>query len=198
MNLKITNIQIQSYGENKKLPSLQYLADKLCEDDEMEYVIKKEKEVASLEKIDVSDVTSIFTKIKKYPYEFEIDSSLRLSSIDGVKITQDNNSKLNILWENPNADTVNFNEQTIELASSEYDYLEILYKNITVGGIYYVQKIYKGYTTELVHINSKDLSYCHRVIEYNDDTHLVVDNAYFMGQVDNSLCIPVKIIGFRF
>lgn len=86
MNLKITNIQIKSYTETQKLPNLQYLADRLCEDDEMEYVIKKEKQVASLDKIDVRDVTSIFTKIKKYPYEFEIDSELRLASIDGVKV----------------------------------------------------------------------------------------------------------------
>lgn len=86
MNLKITSIQMKSYTEKQQLSTLQYLADKLCEDDEIEYVIKKSKEVASLDKIDVSDVTSIFTKIKKYPYEFEINSNLQLASIDGVKI----------------------------------------------------------------------------------------------------------------
>lgn len=32
MNLKITNIQITSYSESGQLPSLQCLADKLCED----------------------------------------------------------------------------------------------------------------------------------------------------------------------
>ena len=35
MNLKITSIQIENYTENKTLPSLQFLADKLCEDNDM-------------------------------------------------------------------------------------------------------------------------------------------------------------------
>ncbi len=88
MNLKITNIEIQSYAENKSLPSLQYCADKLCEDNDMEYVLTHSKSYATLEKIDVTDVSSIFTKLKDYPYEFEIDSSLRLASIDGVKVSK--------------------------------------------------------------------------------------------------------------
>ena len=87
INLKISGIQIQSYTESQKLPDLQYLADKLCEDEEMQYVIKKEKDRATLEKIDVSNVDSILTKIKKYPYEFEINGQLQLASIDGVKIS---------------------------------------------------------------------------------------------------------------
>lgn len=104
MNLKISGIQMQSYTETQNLPSLQYLADRLCEDEEMEYVIKKEKKVASLEKIDVTGVDSIFTKIKKYPYEFEIDSKLRLASIDGVEIAD--------------------NEQTITISREEYEALK--------------------------------------------------------------------------
>lgn len=95
MNLKISGIQIQSYTEKQQLPDLQYLADRLCEDEEMEYVIKKEEnKIASLDKIDVTEVSSIFTKIKKYPYEFEIDRELRLASIDGVEVAQ-NDKELN-------------------------------------------------------------------------------------------------------
>ena len=86
MNLKITNIQISSYTETQQLPNLQYLADKLCEDNDMEYVLTASKEHASLDKIDVTNISSIFTKLKEYPYEFEINSSLQLASIDGVKI----------------------------------------------------------------------------------------------------------------
>ena len=91
MNLKITNIQISSYAEAQELPNLQYLADKLCEDNDMEYVLTASKEHASLDKIDVTNISSIFTKLKKYPYEFEINSSLQLASIDGVKIADNNN-----------------------------------------------------------------------------------------------------------
>ena len=86
MNLKITNIQISSYTENQQLPNLQYLADKLCEDNDMEYVLTSSKEHASLDKIDVTNISSIFTKLKNYPYEFEIDSTLKLAKIDGIAI----------------------------------------------------------------------------------------------------------------
>lgn len=105
MNLKITNIQISSYAETQELPNLQYLADKLCEDNDMEYVLTASKEHASLDKIDVTNISSIFTKLKEYPYEFEINSSLQLASIDGVKVadneeqsSQDNWTKMNT-WE---------------------------------------------------------------------------------------------------
>ena len=86
MNLKITNIQISSYAENQKLPTLQYLSDKLCEDGDMEYVHLKEQEQASLKKITVGDADSILAKLKKYPFEFEINSKLQLASIDGVQV----------------------------------------------------------------------------------------------------------------
>lgn len=86
MNLKITNIQISSYSEKQELPDLQYLADKLCEDNDIEYVLSKSKNQASLDKIDVTNVSSIFTKLKEYPYEFEIDNELKLKSIDGIKV----------------------------------------------------------------------------------------------------------------
>lgn len=98
MNLKIIGIQMESYDENKSFPNLQYLADKLCEDEEeMEYVLLKSKKEASLEKIDTTDADSIYTKIKKYPYEFEINSSLKLASIDGVKLEDDNTSNSDLL-----------------------------------------------------------------------------------------------------
>lgn len=56
----------------------------------MEYVLTASKEHASLDKIDVTNISSIFTKLKEYPYEFEINSSLQLASIDGVKIADNN------------------------------------------------------------------------------------------------------------
>lgn len=96
MNLKITTIEISSYIENTKLPTLQYLANKLCEDNDMEYVLKASKKNASLNKIDVGDVTSIYTKLKEYPYEFEINSSLQLASIDGVEVSKNNDSSVKI------------------------------------------------------------------------------------------------------
>ena len=101
MNLKITNIQISSYAETQELPNLQYLADKLCEDNDMEYVLTASKEHASLDKIDVTNISSIFTKLKEYPYEFEINNSLQLASIDGIQIAETNKGSANTEF-NPN------------------------------------------------------------------------------------------------
>ena len=103
MNLKITSIQIANYTENKTLPTLQFLADKLCEDNDMEYVLTQSKAHASLGKIDVTNLSSIYTKLKEYPYEFEINDSLQLASIDGVKVA-DNNK-----------------EETVTLTKEQYD-----------------------------------------------------------------------------
>lgn len=86
MNLKITNAQIQSYAEKQEMPTLQYLANMLCEDEEMQYVELETQKQAKLKEITVGSETSIFTKLKEYPYEFEIDSNLKLASINGVKI----------------------------------------------------------------------------------------------------------------
>ena len=97
MNLKITNIQISSYIDGKKLPTLQYVADKLCEDDEIEYVKTETQKISSLQKIEIGKETSIFTKIKQYPYEFEINSNLQLASINGVKVSDNSTSKNTIL-----------------------------------------------------------------------------------------------------
>lgn len=91
MNLKITNIQITSYSESGQLPSLQYLADKLCEDNDMQYVKVKSKTTASLTQVNTNGYDSIYTKLKKYPYEFEINSSLQLASIDGITIANTEN-----------------------------------------------------------------------------------------------------------
>lgn len=90
MNFKITNIQISSYAEGQKLPTLQYVSDKLCEDNDVEYVLLESKKQASLDKIKVTEGNSIYTKLKDYPYEFEINSNLQLASINGVKVSYNN------------------------------------------------------------------------------------------------------------
>ena len=85
MNLKITNVQISKYAEEQRMPTLKELAYNFCEDDDFQYV-QETIEVASLTKITNNNPTSIYTKLKAYPYEFEINSSLQLASIDGVKV----------------------------------------------------------------------------------------------------------------
>ena len=126
MNLKITSIQIENYTENKTLPSLQFLANKLCEDSDMEYVLAQSKAHASLDKIDTTNLSSIYTKLKEYPYEFEINDSLQLASIDGVKVADNNNEV-----ENRSYSITKLGEVTgtteINIDTSKYDeiYVEV-------------------------------------------------------------------------
>ena len=94
MNFKITEIEMASWAEKQRMPTLQELADKMCENegDEFEYVLTTSKKIGSrLENIVVAD--SIFTKLKEYPYEFEINNSLQLESIDGIKIAKKDENK---------------------------------------------------------------------------------------------------------
>lgn len=122
MNLKITNIQISSYAEKQELPSLQYVADKLCEDNDMEYVLLESKKTASLDKIIVSDGKSIYTKLKEYPYEFEINNSLQLASINGVKVTKkEGTSNFVIYIDNKKVDVFPNKESGYNLLKVESD-----------------------------------------------------------------------------
>ncbi len=92
INLKITNLQVNSYAEKQQMPTLQDLADNFCEDNEIQYVDLASQKVGSLNKIEVGNNNSIFTKLKEYPYEFEINSKLQLASINGVKIADNSNN----------------------------------------------------------------------------------------------------------
>ena len=96
MNLKITNMQISSWADKQEMPTLQYLADGFCQDEEVQYVEVATQKTASflLPQIDASNLDSIFVKLKEYPYEFEINKSLQLASIDGVDVAVNNPTKL--------------------------------------------------------------------------------------------------------
>lgn len=83
INLKITNLQIESYKERNEEATLQYLADGLYNDNQIEYVTLKSDNIENHEKIDIGENTSFFTKLKKYPYQFEINNSLTIVYIDG-------------------------------------------------------------------------------------------------------------------
>lgn len=92
MEMKITYFNVISYGENTRKANLQELAEGMFQDKEIEYVKIKEQKVASLEAIDVTGESSIFVKLKEYPYEFEINEALHLVSVDGVKMADSENT----------------------------------------------------------------------------------------------------------
>ena len=126
MNLKITNMQIEKYAEEQRMPTLQEFADGLCEDDEIQYVQLQSKKVGSLNKIEIGNASSIFTKLKEYPYEFEINSSLQLASIDGIQVATADTTKpkTKILFNgSKSSGTIEFAEDKIE----DYDYYEFIF-----------------------------------------------------------------------
>lgn len=85
MNSKLYDITIQYDSIDANISPLQFLVNKLCEDPEIEYVIKDSEDTPSKDKIDVTEYSSIFTKLKKYPYKFEINGEFKIITIDGVK-----------------------------------------------------------------------------------------------------------------
>ena len=87
INLKITNCQMNKYAEEQRMPTLKELSLSLGTDNEIQYVTEQSRKQARTEyDISSENPSSIFTKLNKYPYEFEINSRLQLASIDGVKI----------------------------------------------------------------------------------------------------------------
>ena len=123
MNLKITNVEMSAYIEKHRLPTLKELADNFCEDDDFDKVVEK-TEVASLEKITNENPIAIIAKLKQYPYEFEIDSNLRLIGVDGVKIAQndeqnDQNQPGGLVEENLNQCTFSVEKNVITLNGVE-------------------------------------------------------------------------------
>lgn len=124
INLKITNAQIKSYSEEQQMPNLQYLADRLYEDNEIQYVYNESQKAAAKEKIIVNG-EYIYTKLEEYPYEFKIDNNLRLASIDGIEIAnntnkEDYNALLNRVQDLENALNTQINNQPTGLKSNTY------------------------------------------------------------------------------
>lgn len=96
MNLKITNAQMKTYTKEQRMPTLKELAMLLDpeKDKEIQSVTKTSQKVSALEWVDDTDYDSIFTILKDYPeYEFEIDSKLKLASVNGVKVADNSQSE---------------------------------------------------------------------------------------------------------
>ena len=77
-----------NYDENLDETSLQYISDMLFKDEEIQYVKLTKTSLPSSTPIDTTGYDSIFTKLKEYPYEFEINSSLRIASVEKIYSTE--------------------------------------------------------------------------------------------------------------
>ena len=88
INLVIADVYTKSYGEKQEEPTLQDLADGLCEDEETEYVDVGTRKTSALDKIEVGTNEAIYVKLKKYPYEFKINGALKIVAIDGIEVSE--------------------------------------------------------------------------------------------------------------
>ena len=132
INLKITTAQMNKYAEKQEMPTLKELSLILGNDNEIEYVTETSKVASTEYDVPSENPTSIYTKLSKYPYEFEINSSLQLASINGVKIANNNKSNWTFLGEVKGEGT----ETTNYIDLTKIDYTEIYIYTQTSGFSY--------------------------------------------------------------
>ena len=95
INLKITTAQMNSYAKKQEMPTLKELSLILKEDSEISYVTEESKVASAEYNVPSDNPSTIYTKLKDYNYEFGINSSLQLASIDGVKVADSNDETIN-------------------------------------------------------------------------------------------------------
>ena len=98
MNIKLSAIEADYEMHGNGEAKLQFTADKLCEDDDIEYVNTEGKKEASIAKITLGqNVTKIYTKLKKYKdYEFGINSNIEIASINGKVVGSGESEEIKI------------------------------------------------------------------------------------------------------
>jgi len=104
-----------------------------------------------------------------------------------------------ILWENPNDTTIAFAAQTITLLRGDYDYLEVVVRYHTLEPDFFIQKMYKGYSFALMTASGYSNLVAKRNIIFVDEQTLNISVGYFgSSTVNNLICVPEKIIGFKY
>ena len=90
LKVKMTECQLESIAEKGEYPTLAYLAAYLQNEKdkngEIEYVEAVSKKVALLDETPYADWEKIYTKLSKYSFEFEIDSSFKVS-VNGTEVS---------------------------------------------------------------------------------------------------------------
>ena len=134
INLKITTAQMNSYAETQEMPTLKELSLILKEDSEISYVTEESKVASAEYNVPSDNPSTIYTKLKDYNYEFGINSSLQLASIDGVKVAENENNnetinsiiaRLEALEKKSNANSFTLLGTLTGMGSETSNYLEI-------------------------------------------------------------------------
>ena len=117
-----------------------------------------------------------------------------------IGATRDSQVMVQILWENPDKELKTFEaKQTINLANDNYDYFDIIFKYYNDEPDYFTQRIYKGYSFALQTGSGYSNKVAKRNFNYINDTTFKSENGYWGSEIaNNNVCIPVKIIGYKY
>jgi hypothetical protein len=128
INLLISDVYVKSYAEKQEEPTLQDLADGFCNAEGTEYVDIKTRNVSALATVDVTGYTAIYVKLEKYPYEFKIDDTLKIASIDGVEVSSTigstNNGDTSSGGTDSSDSTNNSNNSNSGISSEQYEAMQ--------------------------------------------------------------------------
>ncbi len=174
INLKITTAQMNKYAEKQEMPTLKELSEVLRNDNEIAYVTEK-SQIASTKYEVGENPSSVYTKLNQYPYEFEINSSLQLASIDGVEI--DSNEKKVTITE----------EEYERLKSKNYDYSNINEEKV-IGKWYDGRSMYEV-SIPITLPNGEELV---NLSKYNMDTCIIYDG--YIGKDNTYYGVPIGYI----
>lgn len=97
IKLKITSAQMDTQEKEQRMPTLKELSLAFKEDEEIEYVTESSEVAAVKYEVNSDNPSKIYTKLKQYPYEFEINKKIELAN---VKTAQDTNKDNNNTDEN--------------------------------------------------------------------------------------------------
>ncbi len=215
MNLKLTAIQMDSYVKIQRLPTLQELANTLEKDieenGEIEYVHiqSKNNELSSLSAdINIGNSSSIYTKLKEFPYEFEINDSLQLASIDGVSLTVDADSEdENVTLSKKQYSSILDRLSALENNNSNNSTSEIYSKEETVIGTWINgKKLYrkavdipeekesesgvKFYTIDIPNVEYVTVDVSHSFIYVNTPEYIPIVNIWDSGNTGGYTILP--------
>ena len=155
MKIKLSAIELDYKLHGKGLSKLQFTADRLCEDDDIEYVLTEGRKESSIAKIKLAqNVTKIYTKLKKYNYEFEINNNIQIASINGKKVNE--YTSITISYSDRNTEET-LKELKILNITNESDFIKFR-DNVNSGVDYKEQKIILSKDIDLTEICKKNES----------------------------------------
>ena len=213
INLKITTAQMETYTQEQRMPTLKELSLALDKDNEIAYVTEVSQIASTLYEVG-DNPTSIFTKLKNYDYEFEINSQLQLASINGIAVATNNTATMpapKLLWENSNPTNASgFAAQTITLPENNCDVFEIYYYWYYNYDLMLSQKCILKNNSSSTRLfaafpssgASNGVVSSSRTVTFNTNTSVSFDDSYrgFTGQAstkNNTYIIPAYILGYE-